>query len=740
MIRSLFASFLLLGAAAHAAEEPADKATKKPNIICILADDLGYGDVACLNPQGKIATPNLDRLAASGISFSDAHTGSAVCTPTRYGILTGRYCWRTRLASGVLGGDSPHLIDAAQPTVASLLRQQGYATEMIGKWHLGWDFTFTGEGKKKEIDFKGAVKNGPDLNGFDHYFGFCGSLDMGPYVYVKDGQITAAPDRVTEGHGHKHHAPAFWRKGPTGADFQHIEVLPSLIQRACDSIQAYAKEGKPFFLYLPLPAPHTPIIPTPEFAGKSQVNPYADFVIQLDNHVGKILQVVKNAGIEGETLILFTSDNGCSPMADFPALAAKGHDPSAGLRGTKADLFEGGHHVPFLFTWPGHIKPGSRSSQIVCLNDFVATAVDAAGGELPAEAAGDSLSLLPVLTGTQGDKPVHEAIVHHSINGSFAIRQGPWKLLLCPGSGGWTAPTPGSKQAQGLPPVQLYNLAEDPAEKNNLQAQFPGKVKELRSLLQSYVERGRSTPGPELKNDRKIAIDKMAAAGLEKPDEFFTPEADKGGLEKVAADPSLPSVLILGDSISIGYTPRVRKALQGQANVLRPDANCGDTGMALKSLDQWLGETRWSVIHFNWGLWDVCYRDPQSREQGHRDKVKGKISTSLEDYEKNLETLVQRLEKTGAVLIWGSTTVVPEGEVGRVVGDELKYNEVAARVMKKHGIRTDDLHALTKGFAPELFVKPGDVHYQGAGYDKLAAQVAAQITAALPEKKAADNR
>ena len=214
--------------------------------------------------------------------------------------------------------------------------------------------------------------------------------------------------------------------------------------------------------------------------------------------------------------------------------------------------------------------------------------------------------------------------------------------------------------------------------------------------------------------------------------EFFTPEQDKEGLKSAATvDKKLPNVLILGDSISIGYTVAVRKGLLRTANVIRPKANCGDTRAGLANIDQWLGDTKWDVIHFNWGLHDLCYRDPNSKAQGNRDKIKGAQSVAIPDYEKNLEQLTQRLEKTGAKLIWANTTLVPEGEVGRFVGDDVKYNTAAENIMKKHGVMINDLHAISAAFSPNLLTGKGNVHYTQAGSEKLAAQVIAKVNEAL---------
>ena len=486
--------------------------TTRPNIIYILADDLGYGDLSCLNENSKINTPHLDSMAAEGMYFTDAHSNSSVCTPTRYGIITGRYAWRSRLKKGVLGGASDHLINTERFTVADLLKSKGYDTAMIGKWHLGWDFTFSkskaddGIGfdpKSKVIDYSKPVKNGPDSIGFDYYFGHCGSLDMAPYVYVENGKVTAAPDRETENKDFK----GFWRKGPTGSDFEHIDVLPKFINKACKYIDDKADSGKPFFLYLPLPAPHTPILPIDKFKGKSGTNEYGDFVQQVDWHVSQILDSLKKNGIKDNTIVIFTSDNGCSPRADFKELSAIDHAPSYKFRGHKADIFEGGHRVPFVVHWPAGIKPGTVSNETICLTDLLATAADITGTTVPDNAGEDSVSFLPALKGQKSDKPLREATVHHSVNGSFAIRKGPWKLILCPGSGGWSEPRPNIAYKKKLPVIQLYNLDDDPAESKNLYLANKSKVKELYNLLKKYVEDGRSTPGKAQANEGKTPIE-----------------------------------------------------------------------------------------------------------------------------------------------------------------------------------------------------------------------------------------
>ncbi|MCE5186554.1 MAG: arylsulfatase [Planctomycetaceae bacterium] len=473
-----------------------------PNIVYILADDLGYGDLSCLNKDSKLRTQNLDRLAEEGMIFTDAHSGSAVCTPTRYGILTGRYCWRSRLKKGVLNGYSPHLIEPSRPTVASLLRSAGYHTACIGKWHLGWDWQTTGA-DPKNIDYTKPIANGPRSNGFDYSFCIPASLDMAPYVYVENDRVTVVPDRIIEAQRGKQ----MFRKGPIAPDFKHIEVLDKLTDKADAYIRdrAASADSTPFFLYFALPAPHTPILPTQEFQGKSRTNEYGDFVLQVDQTVARIRETLKRSGIEKETLVVFTSDNGCSPEANFEELAKAHHDPSYVFRGAKADIFEGGHRIPFIAHWPSHIARSSTCNETICLTDFIATAAEIANVPLGDNAGEDSVSMLPYLLG-KANGPLREATVHHSINGSFSIRQGKWKLSLCPDSGGWSKPRPGTDAAKDLPSIQLYDLSTDIAEEHNVQQEHPEIVRQLTELLESYIERGRSTPGTPQKNDRLVNI------------------------------------------------------------------------------------------------------------------------------------------------------------------------------------------------------------------------------------------
>lgn len=519
------ACWLLSALAEHAiADEPAQSAAQPgagkaglPNIVFILCDDLGYGDVRCMNPQGKIPTPAFDRIAREGMIFTDAHSGSAVCTPTRYGVLTGRYAWRSKLQRGVLGGLSPRLIEPDRMTVASLLKQHGYHTACVGKWHLGMDWVRKPGQEVSElsiepseqvwnVDFAQPITNGPNAVGFDYYYGISASLDMVPYTFIENDRVTVLPtqDKAFAMNGNR--ARGTTRQGPAAPGFDVDQVLPRLTEKAVAYIAErapQARNGQPFFLYLPLASPHTPIAPTKPWQGKSGLNLYADFVMETDWAIGQVLEALEQHGLAENTLVIATSDNGCSPQARMEELKELGHNPSGIYRGHKADIYEGGHRVPFVVRWPARIKPGQRCGQTICLTDLMATAADIVGAKLPDNAGEDSVSLLPAFLG-ETTKPLREATVHHSVNGSFAIRQGKWKLAFCPGSGGWSYPRPGRDNTKELPALQLFDLEADPGEETNLYEKHPEVVQKLTALMEKYVAQGRSTPGQPQANTVKV--------------------------------------------------------------------------------------------------------------------------------------------------------------------------------------------------------------------------------------------
>ena len=469
---------------------------QKPNVIYILADDLGIGDVSVFNKSSKINTPNIDALAASGMRFTDAHSGSAVCTPTRYGILTGRYAWRTHLQNGVLWSYDAALINPVRKTVASVFKNSGYQTACIGKWHLGLGWQ---KKSNNEIDFSKEVTTGPNTVGFDYSYIISASLDIPPYVYIQNQRVTTNfIDTIKENKG-----AGFWREGPIAKGLQHQNVLTDITQKAVDYIEEQKNNKAPFFLYLPLTAPHTPILPNADFEGKSNINPYADFVLMTDAMVGKIMDALQMAGLDKNTMVVFTSDNGASPSSDFKTLRAAGHEVSAGFRGAKADIFEGGHRIPFIVKWPQHIPPNTVSDKTISLTDFYATVSSLLNQKISSNEAEDSYSIMPLLA----NKPnlfARTNIIHHSIDGKFAIRSGHYKLIFARGSGGWSAPTEAAALKRQLPPIQLYDLSKDPSEKNNIAVQNPQIVARLKGLLKKQVAEGRSTPGMRQKNDVSV--------------------------------------------------------------------------------------------------------------------------------------------------------------------------------------------------------------------------------------------
>ena len=450
----------------------------KPNVVFILCDDLGYGDIHCLAPEtSKIATPCADRLAREGMIFTDAHSGSSVCTPTRYGIMTGRYSWRTRLQKGVVTGFAPSLIAKNRPTIASFLQEQGYHTGVVGKWHLDFQYLNPNTGKAysqkqhRKPPVGAKIPDGPIHRGFDYYHGFHHARNM--EAVIENDEVIA-------------HDPV-------------INMLPRLTRKSVEYIDERAKDKRPFFLYVPLGSPHTPIVPSKEWQGKSPLGPYGDFVMETDAVVGAISDALERHDMTDNTLVIFSSDNGCSKAAGISQLAAKGHKVSAHLRGSKADIWDGGHRIPFIARWPRMIEAGSTCDQLICLVDLFATVEEITGGWVKSIGCEDSVSFLPALHGKLIES-TRAGVIHHSISGHFAYRQGNWKLCLAKASGGWSSPKE-NQAPKGSPPAQLYDLEADPSETTNLYESKPEIVKQLVSQLRSDILRGRSTKGPNSKND-----------------------------------------------------------------------------------------------------------------------------------------------------------------------------------------------------------------------------------------------
>lgn len=475
-----------------------------PNIVYILADDLGYGDLQCYNSKSKIPTPNIDQLAKQGMRFLDAHSPSAVCTPSRYGILTGRYCWRSRLPLGVLQGYGRSFIENERVTVAELLRQKGYQTAVIGKWHLGLDWALNAseeEIKKDEntvvnehgiirnmdpkyIDFGRSPTNGPTRHGFNNSYILPASLDMPPYCYLQNDRLVTIPDETTNGNDlNTNYTQAFWRPGRIANDFKFEEVLPTFIKKAVNYIDNRANDARPFFLYLPLAAPHTPWVPSEAHQKRSRAGTYGDFVHMVDAAVGSIMESLEKHGLEENTLVIFTSDNG--PYWRPRDIQKYGHRAAYRFRGMKADAWEGGHRVPFITRWPVRIRPGSTNETPISLTDFYATCAELLDEPLGENQGEDSQSLLPLLMEEGMTVSQRKPIIQQSSQGFYAIRKGNWKLITGLGSGGFSKPVlvqPKTDEAHG----QLYNLREDIAERNNLYLKYPEVVKELEDILKKY--------------------------------------------------------------------------------------------------------------------------------------------------------------------------------------------------------------------------------------------------------------
>lgn len=485
----------------------ADEHAQGPNIVFILADDMGYGDARCYNPESKVPTPNIDKLAAQGMRFTDAHTPSSVCTPTRYGLLTGRYPWRSRIERGIVWFWDPPLIEDDRTTLPEMLRatHSQYATACFGKWHLGWawedaqgnpvktKFGWTGGEQLKalvqRIDFTRAIPGGPLDHGFDRYFGD-DVPNFPPYTFFVD-------DRLAEQPTGRKPRDMYGRPGPMAPGWDLQAVQPAITERAIEYIRGREQRGEPFFLYMPLNIPHTPIVPDEPYQGKSEAGQYGDFVVQVDAIVGRVMKALDEAKLADNTIVVFTSDNG-SPARDGTNDAGQthavtekfGHVPNAPWRGLKADIWEAGHRVPHIVRWPSVVQGGSSSNQLVCLVDWYATLAEIHGMTLDENQAEDSISMLGILRGI--DEPIRQTLVHHSLNGTYAIRKGDWKLIEGNlGSGGFSKPGRVPPKKDG-PQGQLYNLAIDPGETDNRWMHEPRIVESLMQELGEIRGAGRS--------------------------------------------------------------------------------------------------------------------------------------------------------------------------------------------------------------------------------------------------------
>ncbi|MDF7815977.1 sulfatase-like hydrolase/transferase [Runella sp. MFBS21] len=499
-ILASLASVTLVGFSAFITKTKPEFNLSRPNIIIILADDMGYGDTQCNNPNAQTLTPHLNQLAKEGLRFTDAHSGSAVCTPTRYGLLTGRYAFRSPLKKGVLGGYSPMLIEPERFTVADLLKQAGYKTAAIGKWHLGLNWPSNANLKPQElgspseqasatnVDLKSDLVKGPNDLGFDYSYIISSSLDIPPYVYLENGKPTERV--ITDIAGNNNPRGVFWRAGKGAEHFKLEQTLDHFTQQAQTFIQQASRDTKPFFLYLPLTSPHTPWLPAADFQGKSKAGIYGDFVTHTDDVVGRILKTLDEAGVKDNTLVIFTSDNGADwkpgDAEKFPA-----HQANYIYRGQKSDIWEGGHRVPFLVRWPAAFKNPRSVSQTVCLTDMMATFATLTKQSLPAHSAQDSFDFSTYFTSKNPTKANRVSTIHHSISGMFAIRKGKWKYVEGQGSGGWSKDESPLKHLE----AQLYDLENDPRETSNLLEKQPVIASEMKSLLIKQREQGFSRMG-----------------------------------------------------------------------------------------------------------------------------------------------------------------------------------------------------------------------------------------------------
>jgi arylsulfatase A len=501
-----------VGAAAlSACSHNSEGRSQRSNIILIYTDDQGYGDMSAFNPDARFQTPNMDRITNEGISFTDAHSSDAVCSPSRYSLLTGRYCWRTSLKKRVLQAHGDCLIPNHRMTLASLLRDNGYHTAMFGKWHLQMQLP----GTKGNRDWSRPITDGPIEKGFEYFFGLAGNIINGPMTFIKNDRVTEIPSMWTR----KKLDPSIYQSGP---DYYRlmppydterkgkadIEVAPNFIDskalevfagKAVDYIEDKAKDSNPFFIYMALTAPHLPHCPGEEFVGKSAMGVYGDFMMETDYRVGQVLDALDAQGLTENTLVILSSDNGAETNY-VDRIEDYGHYSNGRNKGGKRDIYEGGHRVPLVMRWPGAIQPGSVCEEPVCQTDLLATFANMLGATLPDNAGEDSYNLMHALNGDDFDRPLRGPIIHHSSLGYFAIREGNWKLNLFRGSGGSLQPIV-MKPGPGETPFELYDLATDPHEETNLYDIHPEVVNRLQQSITDIVRNGRSTPGIPQSND-----------------------------------------------------------------------------------------------------------------------------------------------------------------------------------------------------------------------------------------------
>jgi len=472
-------------------------AAKRPNVVIIYADDMGFGDLGANNPDSKIPTPNLDKLASEGMRFIDGHSSSGICTPSRFALLTGQHHWRR--FHNIVGAMGSSVFEPDDFTLAKMFKTKGYNTACIGKWHLGWDWNALKRAeaakwskkrpsRPEDFDWSQPIPDGPLAQGFDYYFGD-GTINFPPYCWIENDGVVEAPTAMLNTKTFRKIPEGKWefRGGPMVEGWDPYQVLPTLTDKAVAWLEKQSAD-QPFFLYFPLPAPHAPIIPNDEYLGKSQAGAYGDFVYESDAMAGRILEVLETKGFAENTIVVFTTDNGSEHYA-YARLKNVGHWSSGHLRGLKRDVWEGGHRVPFVVRWPGKIRPGAVSDETISQVDLAATFASVIGHTLTSSEAVDSYNLLPLLQGHEYKQPLRKATVQNTFKRAFALRQGDWMFIdaksgkhsKCPD---WfnTERGYGKDETAGL----LYNLKDDPAQRKNLYAAYPEKVSEMKKLLDRY--------------------------------------------------------------------------------------------------------------------------------------------------------------------------------------------------------------------------------------------------------------
>lgn len=672
-----------VGGVSNVHETCAQSSHGRPNIILILTDDQGYGDLGC-HGHPYLKTPSLDKLHGQSARFTDFHV-SPTCAPTRSALMSGRAPFKNGVTHTILERERMTL---EATTIAEVLKTAGYTTGIFGKWHLGDQDPYQ-----------------PHNRGFDEVF-----------IHGGGGIGQAFPGSCADVPDNKYFDPVIRHNNTFVKTTGYCTDV--FFQQALGWIHSHSDE--PFFAYISTNAPHAPYICPEEYqkryedkAGNKKTAAFYGMIDNIDDNMGLLMDKLEEWDLADNTLLIFMTDNGTSSG-----------DYKADMRGRKNTVHEGGTRVPLFVRLPGTTKPGVDIDRLTRHYDLFPTLAEFAGAKIPQKPDIDGRSLAPLIKNPKAQWEDRFTFFHKGRWGKKGTA-GRWSRGNCdPDKAKYKNFAVRNEKWRLVGKNELYNVQKDPGEKHNVIEQHPDIADEMLDAYDKWWEEVR----PLMVNED---------APLEKEHPFHVlykkQKANRGIPEWKPPKVVLPKVLIIGDSISIGYTPHVARMLEGETVVRHNKGNARHTGYGLENLNKWIGDTNWDVIHFNWGLWDLCYRNPASGTQGNRDKKNGTLTMSLKQYEKNLNKLVARLKKTGATLIWANTTYVPKGESGRIYGDDLKYNEAAKRVMKKHDVMLNDLNSLTRKFPPDLFIRSGNVHYTKSGYKKIAEQVAAKIRKAVKE-------